>query len=426
MTTIAVLGALYKAGKIQRALVVCPLSITGVWVEELGKFADFRYNAVVLSGHALKKTAALRKMTGVFLQVAVVNYESAWRMEDELAAWGPDIIVADEGHKIKTHNAKQSKALHHLGALAQYRMLLTGTLITNKALDAFSQYKFVNPRIFGNSFYAFRNRYFDMTGYGNYTPVLKQAMEPELLERIHSLAFRVTKEECLDLPETTDIIRFVELEPSAAKVYKDLVQESYAELTRGEVTVTNVLTRLLRLSQLTGGFIGNDEGGPVQQISAAKLNALDDILEEALNEDKKLVVIARFTAELRAICKLLEKKKVKYSIITGGVRDRDVQVSEFQNNPEVKIFLGQIQVAGLGITLTRASTMVFYSEDYSMSNFEQTKARIHRAGQKNNCTYIFLAARNTIDEKVLEALRNKADLAKTMIDNYRKGRNPYD
>ncbi len=96
----------------------------------------------------------------------------------------------------------------------------------------------------------------------------------------------------------------------------------------------------------------------------------------------------------------------------------------FQNDPEVQVFVGQIATAGLGITLTAASTMVFYSLDYSRSNFEQAKARIHRAGQRENCTYIYLTARGTVDEKVLKALRNKADLARTLVDDYRGGNNP--
>ena len=188
-------------------------------------------------------------MTGAVLQVVVVNYESAWRMEKDLAAWRPDLIIADEGHKIKTHNIAASKAMHRLVAKAGYRLLLTGTVITNKAIDVFSQFKFVNPAIFGQSFYAFRSRYFDMVGYGNHTPVLKKSMEAELTEKLHSISFRATKAECLDLPETTDVIRQVELEPAALRVYRGLVKESYAELSSGEVTAPNILTRLLRLAQ---------------------------------------------------------------------------------------------------------------------------------------------------------------------------------
>lgn len=406
-------------------LIVAPLSILSVWEAEFAQFAAFDYALAVLTGDSAKKTDTLRHMNGAALQVAVVNYESAWRMEQELAAWGPDLIVCDEGHKIKTHNISASKAMHRLGAKAGYRLLLTGTLITNKAIDVFSPYKFLNPTIFGTSFYAFRSRYFDMVGYGNHTPVLKRSMEAELSARLHSIAYRAAKADCLDLPETTDVVRQVELEPAARKIYRSLVKESFAELASGEVTAPNVLTRLLRLSQLTGGFLGSDENAAVQQISSAKLSAMEDILESAVAEGQKLVIVARFLPEIRAICKELDGRSLRYACITGEVQDRAAQVAQFQNDPDVPVFVGQIATAGLGLTLTAASTMVFYSLDYSMSNYEQAKARIHRVGQRNPCTYIHLIAKGTVDEKVLTALRNKADLAKALVDDCRCGRNPF-
>ena len=406
-------------------LIVAPLSILSVWEAEFAQFAAFDYALAVLTGDGAKKADTLRHMNGTALQVAVVNYESAWRMERELSAWGPDLIVCDEGHKIKTHNISASKAMHRLGAKAGYRLLLTGTLITNKAIDVFSPYKFLNPTIFGTSFYAFRSRYFDMVGYGNHTPVLKKSMEAELSARLHSIAYRAAKADCLDLPETTDVVRQVELEPAARNIYRSLVKESFAELASGEVTAPNVLTRLLRLSQLTGGFLGNDENAAVQQISSAKLSAMEDILDSAVAEGQKLVIIARFLPEIRAICKELDGRGLRYACITGEVQDRAAQVAQFQNDPDVLAFVGQIATAGLGLTLTAASTMVFYSLDYSMSNYEQAKARIHRVGQRNPCTYIHLIAKGTVDEKVLTALRNKADLAKALVDDCRRGRNPF-
>lgn len=425
LTTIAIAGKLLLQQRIRRLLVVAPLSILGVWEDEFERFAAFDYNLAVLSGTGTRKADTIRHMNGAALQVLVVNYESAWRLEKELSAWRPDCIACDEGHKIKTHNIAASRALHRLGAKAKYRLLLTGTVITNKPIDVFSQYKFADPSVYGNSFYLFRNRYFDMVGYGNHTPVLKKSMEGELTEKLHSISYRATKAECLDLPETTDVIRQIELEPAALRIYRGLVKESYAELASGEVTATNILTRLLRLSQLTGGFLGNDETAAVEQVSAAKLSALEDILDGAMAEGKKLVIIARFIPEIRAICKLLEKRGLGYSCITGEVKNRDEQVARFQKEPEVMAFVGQIATAGLGITLTAASTMVFYSLDYSMSNFEQTKARIHRVGQRMPCTYLYLVARGTVDEKVLAALESKADLARTLVDDYRSGRNPF-
>ena len=425
LTTIAVAGRLWLNHKVERMLIVAPLSILGVWQEEFQKFADFPYSLAVLNGNGSRKSENLRQIPTNGLQVAVINYESAWRLEDELAAWDADLIVCDEGHKIKTHNIAASKCMHRLSARARYRMLLTGTIITNKAIDVFSPYKFLNPAIFGNSFYTFRNRYFDMTGYGLHVPVLKKSMTDELTRRIHSIAFRATKSECLDLPETTEIVRTIELESQAQGMYRELVRDSFISLKDGEVSAANVLTRLLRLSQLTGGFLCEDGADRPTQVDSAKLTALADIVDSTAQDGKKLVIIARFLPEISAIQNMLERKQIHFSVISGDVKDRDEQVRRFQQDPDVTVFVGQIATAGMGITLTAADTMVFYSLDYSMSNFEQAKARIHRVGQRTPCTYLYLVAAGTVDEKVLQALRDKADLARVLIDEYRAGKNPF-
>lgn len=424
IVSIAIAGCLYQHGLIDKVLVVAPLSILGVWQEEFGKFADFPYSMTVLKGGSTKKKEQLAKAAGNGLQVVVVNYESAWRLEKELLAFNADLIVADEAHKLKEARTSQSKGMHHLGDKARYKLMLTGTVITNRELDVFSQYRFLNPQIFGSSFYAFRNRYFDMSGYGNHTPIFRSWMLQDFLRKMHSIAYRVTKAECLDLPEITEEIRPVDLELGAMDLYRDIERESYAELGKSEVTVANILTRLLRLSQITGGFLTDDDG-VVNKVSTAKLEALEDIIDSAMVEDRKLVIMARFVAELDAIQQMLEKKRIGHAVVRGGVTNRDSEIHRFQHDDSCRVFVGQIAAAGLGITLTAASTMVFYSLDYSMSNFEQAKARIHRAGQKENCHYIYLVGRGTIDRRVLNALRQKQNLAKVLVDDYRSGNNPF-
>lgn len=424
IVSVALAGVLYQFGLIERVLVVAPLSILGVWQEEFEKFADFPHTLTILKGSSAQKKEQLQAQKTDGLEIVVVNYESAWRLEKELLAFHADLIVADEAHKLKEARTAQSKAMHHLGDKAKYKLLLTGTVITNKELDVFSQYRFLNQEVFGNSFYVFRNKYFDMVGYGNHIPRFRKALTCEFLHRLHSVAFRVTKAECLDLPEITEEIRTVELEPKAMKLYAELEKESYTELAGAEVSAVNVLTKLLRLCQLTGGHLTDDEGD-VNAISTAKLDALSDIIDSSVEEDKKIVIMARFVPELNDIQRLLEKKKIGYAVVRGGVKNRSDEISCFQNDPSCRVFLGQIAAAGLGITLTAASTMVFYSMDYSMSNFEQAKARIHRVSQKNACHYIYLTAKNTVDNKILRALQSKVDLARTLIDDYRKGINPF-
>jgi SNF2 family DNA or RNA helicase len=427
LTAISIVGRLFLDGKVGRVLVVAPLSILGVWQSEFAKFADFDYNLAVLDGAKERKIDTLRFMkttSGAALQVAVINYESAKCIEKDLMGWA-DSIICDESHKIKSYSAQVSKTMHRLGARAKYKLLLTGTPVTNKAIDLFSQFKFLNPDVFGNIFHKWRNRYFYMGGYCNHTPFLKKSMEPELAAKLRSISYRATKLDCLDLPETVDVVREVELSAAARKIYNELLKQSVAELAGGEVTATNILTKLLRLCQVTGGFVQTDGTERTQQVGSEKLKVLEDIIESTTESGQKIVIIARFVAEIKAICKLLESKNLKFSCIYGETKDRTEQVAQFQNDDEVSVFVGQIATAGLGITLTAASTMAFYSLDYNMANFEQAKARIHRVGQKNACTYYYLVAANSVDGKIMKALQSKVDLAKSLVDAARQGENPF-
>ena len=418
LISIGIAGYLYLQKEINKLLIVAPLSITKVWEEEFQKFADFDYQLEVLEGPTKEKSETLRNLFGTKLQVAVINYESCWRMEKEIALWKPDMIICDESSKIKNPQAKQSKALHRLGKISKHNMILTGTPVTNNPLDFFSQYKFLDENIFGGSYYSFRGRYAIMGGYGNYQVVGYKNL-PELTEKAHSIAFRITKKEALDLPEQVDVTRYVELEPMARAIYNQVERNSYAELSQGEVVVRNVLTKLLRLSQITGGYIKDEFSEIEEQVSSVKLNALEEIIEECLDADKKVVVFARFISEIDTITKMLKRYGIKYSLIRGDVKDRAIEVEKFQNNKDVKVFVGQLQTTGMGLTLTASDTAVFYSLSYNFADYEQAKARIHRIGQKNNCTYIHLIAKKTIDEKVMEALTKKKNIADLVVDNWK-------
>ena len=286
---LAVMGTLSRLSLIDRALIVCPLSITGVWESELEKFADYPYSLTILKGTMQKKKEQLASLPNSDLQIVVCNYESMWRLEAELQKFHPGLIIADEGHRLKDGTSRQSKAMHRLGDKADYRLLLTGTAITNKELDIYSEYRFTAPQVFGRSFYAFRGRYFYMGGYGGYVPIFKKEMMDDFLKRLHSVSFRVRKDECLDLPEITEEVRIVDLEPKALRLYSEIEEESYAELKNSEVTAMNILTRILRLSQITGGHLTDDENTN-RTVSTAKLTALSDILDTMQEENRKLVV----------------------------------------------------------------------------------------------------------------------------------------
>lgn len=428
LTTIAVAGALYNLGKIDRVLVVAPTSVCSVWPHDLNQFATFPWEARVLLGDKKKRLKALNELENwpfKALRIAVINYESTHRdgIFEALAAYKSDLIVCDESQRIKNPSAAQSKALHKLGDAAPFRMILSGTPVQNNAVDLYSQYRFLDPAVYGANFYAFKNRYCIMGGYGQHQIVGYRNMD-ELVKKEHSVAYRVTKEECLDLPQQTFINRYVQFTDAEQAIYEQLRKSSFLELETGEnVTATTILTMYLRLMQLTGGFLTADESTRPKQVNTAKLDALADIVDDyVVDAGKKLVIFARFRAEIAAIENLLRLRKIQYGSIYGDVpmEERGKIVEDFQTNPDTKVFVAQIQTAGLGITLHAASTAVFYSYDYNYANYAQALARIHRIGQHLPVTYIHLVVDGSIDEKILAALENKEDMAKTVVDSWRE------
>lgn len=420
LTTIATMGALYEADRCQRVLIIAPLTILPVWEGELRKFAGFRYSLTILKGPMDKKRQQLKEAPAGGLQIVITNYETMWRLKKELLAYDADLVIADEGHRLKDGRTSQSKAMHALGDKARFKMLLTGTPVTNHEIDLWSEYRFLDTEIFGASFLAFRNKYFRMTGYGLHIPTFREIMREEFTEKLHSIAYRCRKEDCLDLPEVMEIIQPVELEPEARKLYDRIEEECYAELLDSEITAANVLTKILRLSQITGGHVTDDDG-TIRTVSTAKLTAAKELIENVLAGDGKLVIMAHFVAEAADLENLLTEMHVGYSVVRGGVSDRGEQVRRFQEDPECRVFVGQIQAAGEGITLTAADTMLFYSEDYSMVHFVQAMARIHRPGQTRPCKYYRFACIRTIDERIIECQREKKDLAAMLVDNIRMG-----
>ena len=428
LTAIAIMGALYLQRRITRVLVVAPSSVCSVWPHDLAAFAAFPYEVRLLLGEKKQRLEALRSLTNYpdtanRLLIAVINYEATHRegIFEALESYAAGLIICDESQRIKNPKAAQSRAVQMLGDRAAYRLILSGTPVQNSALDLYNQYRFLDPSVFGTNFYAFRNRYCQMGGYGGHEVVGFRQMD-ELVRKEHAIALRVTKAECLDLPAQTFVRRYVELEPAARRLYDQIARASCAELeSGGRVTAPIVLTRLLRLMQLTGGFVQPDGGQP-QQAGSAKLDALADILEDYVQEaGQKLVVFARFRPEIAAICRLLEERGIRYGRIDGEVPmdQRGAVVEEFQNDPGVKVFVAQIQTAGLGITLHAASAAVFYSLDFNYANYAQALARIHRIGQERPVTYIHLLAGQTVDDRVLDALERKEDLARTIVDGWR-------
>lgn len=427
LTAIAIMGSLYLAGALRRALIVAPSSVCAVWPKEFLEKADFPAYVRVLEGSQSQRVktideSANKRIRGVC--VMCINYESVWRTEiiNRLQQWQPDMVVADESQRIKSPQAKQSRAMHKLSDQAKYRLILSGTPVQNNAQDLWSQYRFLDKEVFGTNFYTFRSRYAIMGGYEGRQIVGYKNMD-ELIKKEFSIASRVTKQQALDLPEQTFENRYVRLSVGEREIYNQIKRAGAAEIEgAAKVEAANVLSKLLRLQQIAGGFLKADGEDRPRQIGHGKLDAIADILEDyVIDGGHKLVIFARFLPELDAVERLTRSKKIEYVRLDGSVdmRLRGEIVRRFQEDMPVKVFLGQLDTVGLGITLTAADTAVYYSLNFNFASYSQSLSRIHRIGQTNKCTYIHLLAENTVDEKILSALAGKEDLAKRIVDSWR-------
>jgi len=392
-------------GEVDRVLVVAPNSVLDVWVEEAATHTP-QLTAVVLRGDRKKRLALLEGNHDLY----VVNYEGVRVLVDALLKRGFGMVVADESSRIKNHSAQQSRCMHRLGNKATYRLALTGTPVTQNPLDIFSQYKFLDPDIFGGSFYRFRSRYAVMGGYGGYE-VIEWANMPELHELVYKVAIRYRKQDCLDLPEKLYTTRRVELTKGQAEAYAQMRDEMIA-LVEGQVVVAPiVLTKLVRLQQITSGFVKTLEGVEVELPGDnPKLKALEEILDEATG---KIVVWVHFVHDYHMVMDHAAQAGLNPVGLAGEVPqvDRAPAIAKFQTDDTCRVFVGQVQTAGLGITLHAADTVVYYSNPFSLEWRLQSEDRTHRIGQKRNVTYVDLVATGTIDETVVKILKRKQSLA---------------
>lgn len=327
------------------------------------------------------------------------------------------MVVVDESQRIKSHTAKQSKFCHRLGKFVKYRMILSGTPITQSLIDGFSQYKFLDPSIFGSSITQFKDKYCIIDNYLGFEQIKGYKNVEDFTKRLHSIAYRVTKDECLDLPPVVDMVEYCYLSDETRRLYDQMDRELLVCLQSQEspVVAPFVVTKLLRLQQMTGGFLGTDDG--VVPVGTEKLDLLESIVED-LPLEKKLVVFARFRREIDAIKDCLEKLGRSVVLLTGDTGDREGVVRSFQEDPRITVIVVQVQAGGLGINLTASDTVIYYSTTFSYADYEQSRARVHRIGQKGSkVTYIHLLAKDTVDEQIMMALKKKQDLADYIVDN---------
>lgn len=418
---LATIGVRNLRGEVHRVLIFTTKSTIYSWEYWTNRLLNVPMDVAVLDGSSAERVEKLNRLGRPSkLQVVITNYTSSVNLKDDLRHWMPDMVIVDESHHIKGYKGKQSKAIHYIAQASPYRMIMTGTPIIKNQLDVFGQYRFLDESIFGANYFKFRNRYALMGGYmkKQVKGILK---EKELARKMHSIAFRVKLDDALDMPQVLPpTLIFGDLEPHASTIYEQMEKEAVAEiLDQGiEVMAPIVLTKLLRLSQITGGFISTEDGSLA--VSDAKQDLLAETLEDTLADiTKKVVVFARFIPEVHAIEKIAEKYNPVTIFGAVSAQDRFDYIKAFQEDDHTRVLIAQVATGGEGIELFRADTVIFYSMDYSYGNYEQAKARLRRPGQKHPVNVIHLVIRNSIDEIVFQAVEAKRNVAQLIVDKLR-------
>ena len=421
------------------AIVLAPKGVYRNWsTQEIPKHMPECVNPQVLvwkseasAGYKSKLIEEIKSYDGTTFPILVFNIESL------LSTIGIDVIntflrvhrgstmgIIDESTCIKNHKAKRTKKAIEIGQKCRVKRIATGSPVTNSPLDLYSQFAFLDKQILGcGSYYAFRNVYAEIeritTRQGqSFDKILKYRNLPMLSKRIADFSYRITKKECLDLPEKMYITRDVELTPEQKKLYKEMKNLSFAMHDDEIMSVQIALTKMLRLHQILCGSFTTDEGETIR-IPNNRLEALKEVLSETSG---KVIIWANYLQNITDIQDMLEKEYGKESFVTytGSVSsdDRVEAIRLFQNaNSPVRFFLGNVQTAGRGITLTAANTVIYYSNSYSLEMRQQSEDRAHRVGQLNPVTYVDLVARDSLDEKIIQALLAKRNIANEILND---------
>lgn len=403
---------------LNHVLILCPKSVVGEWPRQFTTHGrTYGIRCISLRKHTVsKRTKVATKALTMGPTALVINYEAArcHPFADWALAQNWDLIVCDESHRIKGDKSKISKFCHKLADRGERRICLTGTPITNSPLDLWSQCRFLDEGLFGSSFAAFRNRFSIMGGFQNKQVLAFRKLE-EMNKRFYEIAHRVTKEECLDLPEQMDVEREVELGPKGRKHYEEMEGQFVAQLEDGTITLANVLVESLRLQQCTGGAVKYDEANEVIEIDTAKAEALEDILMD-LPIKEPMVVFCRFHHDLDAVHSASTKAGRKSLELSGRRNELDAWR---EANTDATVIAVQIQAGGLGIDLTRSRYALYFSLGFSLGEYLQSRSRLHRIGQEHPVTYYHLIARSgtrqTIDHKIYKAILKKGNIAEEVL-----------
>jgi SNF2 family DNA or RNA helicase len=415
-----------------RLLVVCPLSlVNAAWGEDIKKFTGFTYSPF----KELKKAKTLPN-------IVVINYEALISKKnlpviETLIRTYPFMCILDESSRLKNNKSVTTKTLLKLSEYFQHRIIASGTPMPNSEVELWGQMNFVQPELLHKSFYAFRNTYFHLERNGImrrgstymskdelreiFSEGWKYAITDEnrefLMNEIKPFTHWVKKEEALDLPEKIDETRDVSLSAQERQAYKEMENTLITEIDGVEVGVQIALSKLMKLRQVTAGFIYSEDGEPLPIGKSSKVKELENVLEELGKQ--QVIVWVQFHHEVREIEKLIREKFGKVVTLYSGTKDREESIRQFKEN-EAQYLIAHPRSAAHGLTFINCSAMVFFSLDYSYEAHAQARDRIHRIGQKSSCLYIYLVATNSIDEELIQVLHRKKSLQDVVYGIVRK------
>ena len=423
---------LYDKGEINGLLIIAPKGVYRNWYEnEIPKhLPDHIQKKVVLwktSDKSIKQQKLLNTMfdTGIDFHILIMNVEAfstekGVKFASKFLSSHKTLMAIDESTTIKTPTAKRTKNIIDLGKHAKYRRILTGSPITKNPLDLYTQCEFLDPYLLDfASYYSFRNRYAEMKTMhlrGRSIQVVSEFKNlGELSDTVKTFSERVLKEDCLDLPPKVFMKRYVTLTADQKKLYNQMKEQALAILNGKMTTTMTVLTQLMRLHQITCGHFTADDGS-TQAVDSNRLNELMSVLEET---EGKAIIWANYQLSVGEIIQRIikeygEDSYVHYYGLTSQ-EDRQNNIRKFQNDPNCRFIIGTPQTGGYGITLTQAHTVIYYSNSYDLEKRLQSEDRAHRIGQKKTVTYIDLICEDTVDEKIVKALRDKINIASEVM-----------
>lgn len=403
-------------------LVACPLSVVAAWKKQISLFSVYLDNikAVCLdSGSVAKKMAEaeaalkLGAVTGGTVAI-VINYESLWR--EPFGAWALkqkfDLFIMDEIQANKSPGGKSSRYCHKLSKTCGKILGLSGTPLPHSPMDAYGVFRALDDSIFGTSFQRFRMRYAVMGGFQN-KQVVAYTNQDEMSAKINSIRIHVSRD-VLDLPPAVHIEQVFELDTRTRKIYNELENELYVAVDAGEVTAANALTKLLRLQQITSGYLPLDVEGredrKYEALHTGKADLLKTILD-GLDQNEPVIVFCRFRHDLesvQAVCADMGRGCLELS----GTRK---QLAEWQAG-DAPVIAVQVGAGSEGIDLTRAAYCVYYSLGFSLNQYEQSLARPHRPGQHRTVFFYHLIAEKTVDRKVYSALKERKAVIEAVLN----------